>query len=73
MFTRAFWQDLSERMISSFAGGVLSAFGLDLVNVLNVDWYSALGLGLGAAVISLLKGLAARKVGDSESASLSKR
>jgi hypothetical protein len=72
MFTKAFWKDLGERAVASFAGGVLSAFGLDAVNVLTVDWKAALGLGLGAAVVSLLKGLAARKVGDSESASLTK-
>lgn len=64
-------RDLAERVASSFAGGVLSVFGLDAINVLNVDWRGALGFGAGAAVVALLKGIVARGVGSSDSASLS--
>ncbi|HEU5475706.1 MAG TPA: holin [Actinophytocola sp.] len=72
MFTRAFWADLGERVVSSFAGGVLAALGGDAVNAWEVDWKTALGFGAGAALVSLVKGLAARRVGDAESASLLK-
>lgn len=65
-------KDLAERAVASFAGGALSVTGLDAVNVLNLDWKAALGVGGGAALVSLLKALAARRVGDPESASLAK-
>lgn len=65
-------KDLIERVVSSFAGGVLSVLGLGAVDVLDVDWRAALGVGGGAALISLLKSLAAKGVGKPESASLTK-
>jgi hypothetical protein len=63
-------KDLAERAVSSFAGGVLSVIGLDAVNVLSLDWKAAVGIGGGAALVSVLKAVAARRVGDPESASL---
>lgn len=70
MFTRSYWKDLVERTVASFAGGALSALGGDAVNLWSANWKFALGLGAGAAVVSVLKGLAARFTGDRESASL---
>lgn len=64
-------RDLLERVLASFAGGALSVFGLDAINVLTADWKTALGVGAGAAVVSLLKGFAAKGIGDRDSASLS--
>ena len=72
MFTNAFWMDLGERTAASFAGGALAALGGDAVNAWTVDWRLALGLGAGAAVVSVVKGLAARLRGDADSASLLK-
>lgn len=66
-------RDLGERMLASFAGAVLAAWGSDAVNILHVDWAAALGLGAGAAAVSLLKGLVAKGVGDPGSASLSSK
>jgi hypothetical protein len=68
-----YFTDLGERMLASFAGAVLAAWGSDAVNILHVDWSAALGLGAGAAVVSLLKGLVAKGVGDSTSASLASK
>lgn len=64
-------KDLVERAVSSFAGGALSVIGLDGANVLSLDWKAAFGIGAGAALVSVLKGLAASKVGNPDSASLS--
>jgi hypothetical protein len=61
-------KDLAERTLASFAGGVLSVLGLDVVNVLDMDWKAALGVGAGAAVVSVLKGWVARGVGSPDSA-----
>lgn len=65
-----FVKDLAERALASAAGGVLSVTGLDVVNVLHLDWKAAFGIGVGAALVSVLKGLVARGVGDKDSAAL---
>lgn len=62
--------DLAERVLASFAGGVLSVTGLDVVDVLHLDWKAALGVGAGAALVALLKGFAAKLVGNPDSASV---
>lgn len=66
-------RDLAERVLASFAGGALSVIGLDSMNVLSLDWKAALGVGAGAAVVAVLKGLLAKTVGDPDSASLSSK
>lgn len=66
-------RDLAERVGASFAGGFLSVIGLDAVNVLQLDWKAALGVGGGAALVSLLKGFAAKGFGNADSASLSSK
>jgi hypothetical protein len=68
LFSAAYLKDLAERAVSSFAGGVLSVLGGDLVNVWDVDYKTAFGVGLGAAVVSVVKGLAAKGVGDADTA-----
>jgi cyanate permease len=70
VFTAAYWRDLAERMVSSFAGAMVAAYGADGLNLLSLDWRAALGIGLGAAFVSLLKGLAARTLNSPETASL---
>jgi len=61
--------DLVERVLASFAGGFLTVTGLDVVDVLHLDWKAALGVGAGTALVAFLKGLAAKFVGNTESAS----
>lgn len=66
MFTKKFWMDLSERVISSAAGGALAI----LLATGSHDWKTvAMGAGV-AALVSLLKGLVASQVGRNDSASL---
>jgi hypothetical protein len=62
--------DLVERVLASFAGGFLTITGLDGFDVLHLDWKAALGVGAGAALVSFLKGLAAKALGNKDSASL---
>lgn len=68
-----YFRDLAERVLASFAGGALSVIGLDAVNVLSLDWKAALGVGAGVALVSLLKGFAAKTIGNPDSASLSSK
>lgn len=72
MFSIPYLKDLAERVLASFAGGILAVLGADMFDALHADWKAALGVGLGAAVVSLLKGFAAKAVGDPDSASLVK-
>lgn len=68
MFSAAYLKDLAERAVSSFAGGALSVVGVDAFSSFEADWPLVASVGLGAAVVSVLKALAARSVGDPESA-----
>jgi len=70
MFTRAFWKDTAERVVSSAAGGALTAMGLGTLNVLHVDWQVIAGSAAGTGLVSLLKALVASAVNDPKSASL---
>lgn len=67
-----FFKDAAERVASSFAGAALSVLGLEGLDAFHADWKAALGVGLGAAVVSALKSVAARGVGNPDSASLAK-
>lgn len=68
LFSRQYWTDLAERTVSAFAGGVIAALGADAVDLFAIDVKQALGLGLGTALYTVLKSLAARNIGDRESA-----
>ena len=68
--TYSWLSDASERALSTFAQAFISVVGGDLVNVWSLDWKTAVGVGIGGALLSLLKSVAARSVGTSGTASL---
>ncbi len=71
MFSKSFLRDTAERAVRAFAWSVLSVFTVAQgFNAFRADWADALGVGVGAAVLSLLASLAASHVGDPRSASL---
>lgn len=58
MWTKDFWKAAGERAIRTLAQSLLSLWlAGDVFNVLNVDWLNALGVSLGAALISVLMSL----------------
>lgn len=60
MFSVKFWKATAERVISSFAGGVIAFWATgEGMNLFEVSFQDSLGVGLGAAAVSLLKALAA--------------
>jgi hypothetical protein len=73
VFTPEYWKKLVEDAVSAFAAGVLvpvvgdAVDAITTVNAFTVDYKEALGYGAGAALLFVLKGLAARKVGNPES------
>lgn len=70
IWTRLFWKDTAERVISTVAqalSGVLLAGGL---GIFDVDWASAISVSLLAGLVALAKAVGATYVGDPSSASL---
>lgn len=55
---RSFWASAAERAIKTFAQATIATFGAKLVDVWHVDWTAALGVSLGAALLSLLTSVA---------------
>jgi hypothetical protein len=72
MWTATYWKRLAEDAVQGFAAGVLSVTGLDAMDVLHLDFRAALGVGLGGALVVILKGLVAKNVGNPESPSVVK-
>lgn len=65
MLTTAFWVGLIDRAVKSFAQALLLLWVADGgFNILEVDVRTALGLGLGAAVLSILTSFVSAPVGD---------
>lgn len=72
MWSPPFWRDAAERAIATAAQtgiGVLVVDGAG-VGLLDVDVPAALSLIGAAALVSILKSLAARRVGTPDTASL---
>lgn len=67
IWTGPFWVALAERTIASAAGAALAAVGTDAVGILDVDPAAVGSLAAGAALVSVLKGLAGSTVTGSPS------
>lgn len=68
--TAAFWTGVLDRAVKSFAQQLLLLWGADQgLDVLSIDWKSALGLAVGAALLSVLTSLASSPVGTQGSTS----
>ncbi len=70
MLNAAFWTGAIDRAVKSFAQALLLLWGADAgFNILHVSMSGALGLGGGAAVLSLLTSIVSSPVGDKGSTS----
>jgi hypothetical protein len=70
VITKTYLKDLSERVVATFFEGFIATFVITQVTDQHM-WLAAIGGGV-ASVLSLFKGLAARAVGDPNSASMNK-
>ncbi len=77
VFSRRFWRDTAERVISSAAQGFLVGGGLggvaevaDAVDARYLPWMAALGTAGGMAAATFAKCLAASRRGNPDDASL---
>lgn len=65
MLTSAFWTGAVDRALKSFAQSLILLWGAtEAFNVLDVDIPTALGLGGGAAVLSVLTSIVSAPAGD---------
>ncbi len=70
--TKTYVLDLLERVVTTFLWAAISALGTNATDWTDLSTLQAAGVAGGAAVFSLLKGLAARYIGDKESAGVGK-
>lgn len=66
MFSTGFARDLAERTIATFAEALAALLLAAGVGVLELNWTDALSLAGMTALIALLKGIGAYKLGDNE-------
>ena len=64
MFTTGFARDLAERTIATFAEALAALLIADGLGVLETNWVELLSAAGATALIALLKGVAAYKLGD---------
>ena len=70
MFSKSFWRATAERTISTAAQAALAMLGADGLGVIDVDWGQVGSVSGLAAVLAVLKALAASQTGSSDSPSL---
>jgi hypothetical protein len=70
MWTKKFWKSATERSIKTLAQSLIALLTAGSANLLEVDWAAALGVSLGAALLSLLTSLGSAGVTKTDSPSL---
>jgi len=72
IFTTKFWADTAERSLKTVAQALLALMvvGDQVFDILTVNWQQALGVAVGAGVISILTSIVSATVTSSDSASL---
>ena len=63
-------KDLAERVGATFVAGFVAALAADWTGVIQSDWKAWLLTGVIAGVVSVVKGLVAKGVGDPGTASI---
>lgn len=71
LYTRIFWIDAFERAVKTIAQTLLSLWAMGQgLDVFTINWKQALGVSLGAAVISLLTSIISAAKNNTDTASL---
>lgn len=65
-----FWLCTGERALKTIAQTLIALWGGNQFNILTVDWKAALGVSVGAGVLSVLFSVASLPVGPGQSPSL---
>jgi len=72
MFTKLFWKDAVERAIKTMAQTLVTLWLTSdaVFNILTVDWAKALGVAVGAGVLSVLTSVGSAATSGTDTASL---
>lgn len=71
--SKKFWRDALERIVNTAwqaVGGILLTYLESGADPLHMDWPTVLKMAGNAAALAVLKSLVAKKIGNSDSASL---
>ena len=68
MWTVAFWKDLAERALATFAEALVAALVVVEGGIVDVDWGQGLGVAALAALVAVLKGIVGIKLGEAGTA-----
>jgi hypothetical protein len=72
MWTKLFWKKAAERAIKTFAQTLSITLGAGAVNVFSVGWKQAIGVSLGATLLSVLTSVGSAQVTQRDNPSLVK-
>lgn len=64
--------DIVERVVTSALGGYVGMLGLDVTSIVDSNQVTVIAVGVATAIISLVKGLIAKFVGNKQSASMTR-
>ena len=72
MFTKLFWKDAVERAIKTMAQMLVTLWLTSdaVFNILTVDWTQAIGVAVGAGVLSVLTSVGSAATSGTDTASL---
>ena len=72
IWSREFWKDATERAIKTFAQVILALGAAGALNAFQVDWFTVLGVGIGAALLSYASSIVTAEIRKTDTASLVK-
>ena len=72
IWSKEFWMDATERAVKTFAQVILALGAAGALDAFQVDWFTVLGVGLGAMLLSYASSIVTAEIRKKDTASLVK-